>query len=233
MNNLFDQIKILKSNRHYRLGDLIFCSGYRWEYDRGIILNDNKYQNSFLRTYLESNQCGQEIDAQSLVWAISKHSQNIKTNNKTLYINIRLGDSVMEATGKLRDEKAYGKLLGLFIFYPENLIKQIHLQLQQYPEITEIQFVTALHFGDNDRQNWWKFSEQAVQDNRRRLEPVFEFIKDRFQRPISILPSSDNQIAHIDNDFLTLCNANHIIIDKSNFGELILKVRDLIQNEKK
>ena len=29
MNDLFNKIKIMKSNKHYRLGDLIVCRGLR------------------------------------------------------------------------------------------------------------------------------------------------------------------------------------------------------------
>jgi len=54
MNNLFNQIKIMKSNKHYRLGDLILCRGLRWQHDREIIFSDEQYNNSFLKDYLQS-----------------------------------------------------------------------------------------------------------------------------------------------------------------------------------
>lgn len=228
MNNLFDQIKIMKSNKHYRLGDLILCRGLRWKHDREIIFSDEQYNNSFLKDYLQSRTQNEGVYNQALIECAQKHSKNLNLKNNTLYINIRLGDSVMEPFGKINDEAAYGRAFGLFIFYPEKLMHQISENLTKNPEINNIQFVTALHFGDNEQNNTWRFSQEAVDENRRKMEMYFDFIEKKFKLPLSIIPATENKIKHIDNQFLTLCTAKYVILDGAHFGELIREVRKLI-----
>jgi len=228
MNNLFDQIKIMKSNKHYRLGDLILCRGLRWQHDRQIIFSNKEYENSFLKDYLESRIKNSGIDSQALIECAQKHSKNLNLKDDTLYVNIRLGDSVMEPFGKINDQAAYGRVFELFIFHPEKLMYEIFCILTNNPEINHIQFVTALHFGDNEQNNTWRFSQEAVDENRRKMEKYFEFIEKKFKLPLSVVPATKNQIKHIDNDFLTLCTAKHVILDGAHFGELIATVRNLI-----
>ena len=226
--NLFDQIKIMKSNKHYRLGDLILCRGLRWQHDREIIFSDEQYNNSFLKDYLQSRTQSEGVDDQALIGCAKKHSQNLNLKDTTLYINIRLGDSVMNNIGEINSEHAYGRANQLFIFYPEKLIYQISERLTNNPKINNIQFVTALHFGDNEIHNWWRFSQEAVDENRRKMEMYFHFIEKKFKLPLSIIPATENKIKHIDNQFLTLCTAKHVILDGAHFGELIREVRKLI-----
>lgn len=228
MNDLFNKIKIMKSNKHYRLGDLILCRGLRWQHDREIIFSDEQYNNSFLKDYLQSRTQKEGVDDQALIECAQKHSKHLDLNDKTLYINIRLGDSVMNNIGEINAQNAYGRANQLFIFYPEKLMHQISESLTQNPDINNIQFVTALHFGDNEIHNWWRFSQEAVNENRRKMEMYFDFIEKKFKLPLSIIPSTENKIKHIDNQFLTLCTAKHVILDGAHFGELIREVRKLI-----
>jgi len=235
MHNLFDQIKILKSNKHYRLGDLILCQGLRWQHDRKIILNNEQYEGSFLRTYLESCSSSEAIDTNALVKAVQKSIAKLNLQENTLYINIRLGDSVMEPFGEISGPKTYGLLNELFLYFPDKLLYAVRDKIHNNPNIKNIQFVTALHFGDNEQNNTWRFSQQAVDENRKRLQPIFELIHKHFARRISIQPFPENNIEHIDNDFLTLCTAKHVILERpsevfngGHFAKLITMVRDLI-----
>ena len=228
MNNLFDQIKILKSNRHYRLGDLILCRGLRWQHDREIISSNKEYESSFLKDYLESRTQSEGVDNQALIECVQKHSKNLNLKDDTLYVHIRLGDSVMEPFGKINDKAAYGRAFELFIFYPDKLMYKISDILTQNPKINHIQFVTALHFGNNEQNNTWRFSQEAVDENQRKMEMYFDFIEKKFKLPLSIIPATENKIKHIDNQFLTLCTAKHVILDGAHFGELIREVRKLI-----
>jgi len=230
MNNLFNEIKIMKSNKHYRLGDLILCRGLRWQHDREIIFSDEQYNNSFLKDYLQSRIQNEGVDDQVLIECVRKHSNNLQLKDNTLYINIRLGDSVMEPFGKINDKAAYGRVNKLFIFHPEKLMYQISDTLIQNPKVDSIQFVTALHFGDNEQNNTWRFSQEAVDENRRKMEVYLDFIEKKFKLPLSIIPATENKIKHVDNQFLTLCSAKHVILDGAHFGELIREVRNLILN---
>ena len=81
---------------------------------------------------------------------------------------------------------------------------------------------------DNEIENWWRFSQEAVDENRRKMEIYFDFIKKKFNCDLSVITMLENDIQNIDNHFLTLCIAKHVILDGSHFGELILKARNLI-----
>lgn len=220
----------MKSNKHYRLGDLILCRGLRWQHDREIIFSDEQYNNSFLKDYLQSRIQNEGVDDQALIECVRKHSNNLQLKDNTLYINIRLGDSVMEPFGKINDKTAYGRVNKLFIFHPEKLMYQISDTLIQNPKVDSIQFITALHFGDNEQNNTWRFSQEAVDENRRKMEVYLDFIEKKFKLPLSIIPAAENKIKHVDNQFLTLCSAKHVILDGAHFGELIREVRNLILN---
>jgi len=228
MNNLFDQISILKSNKHYRLGDLILCRGMRWQHDRDIIISSGEYDNSFLKDYLQHRRLDEGLDSDALKISLQKYSTNLQLDERALYINIRLGDSVMNNIGDINAKDAYGRANQLFIFHPDKLMHQILDQLKKFPHINKIQFVTALHFGDNEIHNWWRFSQEAVDENRRKMKKYFEFIEKKFKLPLSVIPPKENKIEHIDNQFLTLCTAKHVILDGAHFGELIATVRNLI-----
>jgi hypothetical protein len=235
MNDLFDQIKILKSNKHYRLGDLILCQGLRWQHDRKIILRNKEYEGSFLRSYLESCSVNEGMDANALINAAQKSISNLNLQDNTLYINIRLGDSVMEPFGEISGPKTYGLLNELFLYFPDKLLYAVQDKIQNNPYLNNIQFVTALHFGDNEQNNTWRFSQEAVDENQKKLELIFELMHKHFALPISIQTSPENQIKHIDNDFLTLCTAKHVVLETpskvfngGHFAKLIAMVRDLI-----
>lgn len=235
MNDLFDQIKILKSNKHYRLGDLILCQGLRWQHDREIILNDKEYEGSFLRCYLESCSVSEGIDRNALIKAAQKSIANLNLQENTLYINIRLGDSVMEPLGEVSGPKTYGLLNELFLYFPDKLLNALKNKINNYPNINHIEFVTALHFGDNEQNDTWRFSQKAIDENRIRFNFIINLIQKHFLQPISIAPSPQDAIQHIDNDFLKLCTAKHLITEMpsqffngGHFSKLINITRDLI-----
>ena len=55
-----EKIKKLKSNKHYRINDLFFGWGIRWESDREKILSDPDYKGTILFDYLSKKK--QELD---------------------------------------------------------------------------------------------------------------------------------------------------------------------------
>lgn len=235
-------IVVLKSNKHYRLGDLILARGERFCHDRDVILRDDEYKGRFLRDYLENRRANshienskhtvmKNIDRKALNASVAKHSKSISTENNILYINIRTGDAVMDPYGNM-DENAYGVKNKLFIFNPEKLLDQIHNKLQNHSEIDTIMVVTAMHFGDNEIPNTrgvktWQYSDKAVDKNIELLEQIFKDIQKTFSLPLTIIPAHKNQARHIDNQFITLCTAKHVIIDGANFGELITTTREI------
>ena len=216
---MFDQIKIFKSNPHYRLGDLLFCKGARWLHDKEVILNNTEYEGSLLRLYLESKGPLNKLNITALKKCINSLKTRVNVNENTLYINMRLGDCVMHS---------YGKSVGLFLYFPDKLYSKIYEKLNQNKEIKKIEIVSALHFGDNEFKKIWQFSEEAVDENRIRFNDIIQTIKVRFNLPISIHQNEKRQVDHIDEDFLTLSLAKHSITDSGGFGDVINIARSIV-----
>jgi hypothetical protein len=219
MKDLFNQIKIFKSNSHYRLGDLIFLKGDRCLHDRKIILNNPEYEGTFLRLYLESKNPFKKIDKNTLKKCIESLKNRVNVYDNTLYVNMRLGDCVMHS---------YGKSIGLFLYFPDKLYSKIYEKLNQNKGIKKIEIVSALHFGDNEFKKIWQFSEEAVDENRIRFNDIIQTIKGRFNLPISIHQNEKRQVDHIDEDFLTLSLAKHSITDSGGFGDVINIARSIV-----
>lgn len=225
--NLFDQLPVMKSNRHYRLGDLIFCKGKRWKYDRDQILNNSEFQDTFLRRYLQSKNPSKKIDENCLKKCAHLFREKVTTTDRTLYINFRLGDVVLDHLGNIGAEKCYGRLLDLFLYNPDKLYSNIK-QILSNQKITNIKIVSALHFGDNDQHGWWQFSEDAVVENKILFNNTCKNIQDLFDLPISIEASEAKNISNIDKDFAILFSAKHVLLDSGGFGDCVNLIRSII-----
>lgn len=220
MTDIFDQIKLMKSNRHYRLGDVILQRGARWKHDRDIILKDSQYDDTILKQYLQRKT--KAIDIITLTNIL--RNRTLKTDNNTLYVNLRLGDCVMSRVNNI-DDNSYGRMHKMFIFHPHELSKRIVNAIDCYKNINNIQIVAVLNFGDNDINNWWKYNDQALLENKKRVNNVLETIDQVCSLPVSIIQSLSNDIQQIDRDFVILSTARHVVIDNSHFGQLINAIR--------
>mgnify|MGYP007071992582 CR=1 FL=1 len=229
-----NEIILLKSNKHYRLADLIFCQGLRAHYDRQIILSDSKYKDSFLKYYLDENfrinPDFEELNSIFLKKSILEFSKNIKTCDDNLYLNIRLGDVVMDEYNNINTVYSHGVINNTFIFNEAKIIRLISKKIKLNPFIKSISFVMALHFGNNDIYGLWGFNQEALDENFKRLNSILKKIEEKFNLPISLLLPSGNSIKVIDNHFITLCTAKNVIIDGSGFGDLITKSRQILKN---
>lgn len=223
--DLASLIPILNSNKHYRIGDLIFKKGLRWRLDRDKILRSPDYDNTFLKKYLLSVDDDESINKQVIAKLISRSKKNLNLDDETLYINMRIGDCVMEPFGEINSDKSYAHVHELFIFYPDQLLAKIKEKIQNFPEINKIKFIGAMHFGDNEKNNTWRFSQEAVDENKLRLNKIFYDISDIFNIQVSVNQSTGIDLIDIDNDFMSLCSAKHVVLDGASFGKLIKAVR--------
>ena len=228
LDSIIEDINIYKSNRHYRLGDVILQRGLRWTHDRDVILNDSIYDNSFLKTYLY--HCNRDtIDDHALLKAVEEHTRNIGTLDNHLYLSIRTGDVLMTPEGKYDIKNCHGTGYRSFLLNPELLYEKI-ITVKTATNIKSIQLITAMHFGDNEKHNTWRYNDEIVQKNKVHLLEILQYINEN----INLTITHDNNkhltaIQQIDHDFLTLCTAKHIITEGTHFGELIMKIRNLIK----
>ena len=84
-------IKILRTNSIYRVTDIIFRKGIRWEQDRKSILTEPLYKNTILYDYL--SQMNHEEDLETFKRVVIHHQQKYELPSpNTLVVHLRLGD---------------------------------------------------------------------------------------------------------------------------------------------
>lgn len=219
----FDNIAIFKSNRHYRFGDIVLAKGNRFEHDRSIILSDPAFQNTILHEYLENKDSTQEVDLNLLKKIVCDRGNDVATDDNILYVNLRLGDSIMK--GVVNSHDTYAQKWGMFAHYRETLYDQITKHTSQHKHILKIQIISALHFGDNDHLGIWRFDESLIAKNRAVFNDIKTHIQKEIELPVIVIKNHKDQIRHIDEDFLILCCAKNVIVDRGGFGDVINLVR--------
>jgi len=229
-DSIIEDINIYKSNRHYRLGDVILQRGLRWAHDRDVILNDSVYDDSFVKTYLRHYNCDHNtIDDLALLKAVREHTGDIDTLDDYLYLSIRTGDVLMTPEGKYDIKKCHGIGYGSFLLNSNLLYEKLET-IKTTTNIESVQLVTAMHFGDNEKHDTWRYNDEIVQKNKAHLLKILQYINENINLTIT---HNNNQhltmIQQIDHDFLTMCTAKHIITEGTHFGELIMKIRNLIK----
>ena len=156
------------------------------------------------------------------------YSDTINPSDRTLYINLRLGDVVMKNTGEINHPECYGKSRGTFLYKPEKLYDMVTDIVNLNKQINNICLVSALHFGDNEMYNIWKWSQVAEDENYKLLDPIIYKLKKITNRTITCCETMESDIKTIDDHFLTLCLAKHVIVDNTFFGTVVSNLRQQI-----
>tara|TARA_Y100000310_G_C20547700_1_gene746434 strand:- start:182 stop:961 length:780 start_codon:yes stop_codon:yes gene_type:complete len=214
----------MKSNRFYRFGDLIFARGRRWENDRKIILKNSNYKNSLLRVILEAADIKEVItkDKLSEICQNYIYPKSFSEFENILNIQIRTGDVVANPQGII------GKHRGRKIHYisnPEKLLFDIDKYLNVNKKINSINIITAMHFGDNDVHDIWRFNKTLLEKNKQLIYKIFYKINKEFDLPITVEKSHECDIKNTDSNFLKLCYSKDVILDHSAYCDLIRLVR--------
>lgn len=199
---LKENVKVLKHNKNYRFSDLFFRYGIRWEHDRDVVLNDVKFKNSILRKYLE--QKTKEEDYPTLKNIINNFisKNNIKLPKPSdLVIHLRCGD-IFDPILYLQKDPGYIKAI-LQVDLIENLFKNKNKIFTN--EIDSVNMVTALHFGANELNGNYFYSEQAYDNSMKVLE--------YFQEKINQIGYKLNIISNknFDLDLCYMSRSNHFV----------------------
>ena len=205
---LFQQIKILKSNKHYRFSDLILCRGIRWAQDRQTILKKDKYKGTILRKYLEKERRItikspprlRELHEIILQHAFENNFERPKHNSLTL--PLRLGDITEEKERYARS-----------ILLSENLLQNI--QKSKLPIPKTIYIVSALHYGANDINNKYFYSEESYKKNLELFTKIYEKLSVLGSK--IIIKSSKN----VDKDICFIARSHFVYPSQSRMTELI------------
>lgn len=197
-------VETLKNNSVYRLSDLIHRKGIRWEQDRATILEDAQYCNTVLYDYLTKMRF--EDDWQVFEAVVVEHSKKYTTPAESdLVVHLRLGD-IMEDSDEFRNRsyEKYQRVYGEFdLKIPKN--------------VTRVAIVTALHFGANELNNRYFFTDTA---QARSLEILALFRSKLVARGVQVdIQSSSN----VDEDFCFLASSKLFVKSYSAMSDLVEK----------
>ena len=223
MSQAVDRIRVLKSNKFYRVGDLIFKKGVRWERDRETVLSDDSFKGTILRSYL-SNIDNSEGSANIgvLCDSISQFCNLKKITTpprNSLSIQLRTGDLVGWP----------GVRANCYIFCIDHLLHAIEKHVDRNPSINEICIVTAMHFGDNEINDQYYFTQDQLDKNKLLINNLLDKIAKKFENiSLSVYHRPDmSDLEFIDAQLCYLVKSLNLILDRGGgFSSVIREARD-------
>jgi len=204
------EVKILKNNCHYRIGDLVLRDGLRWKKDRRAIMSDSIYKKSILGEYLSKLKGKANFKLLAKICE-SRRSGGVPDNQ--LLIHIRAGDIALEPK---RHESC-------FMFNLEKLIESIEKKTTK--EIKKIKIITALHYGSNEDNGAYFFSNKSYKRNIETLDSIVSLIQSKLKISAGIDEAGLEGVELIDDHFLKLTGAKNVLIDHGSFGKVVKQVR--------
>ena len=205
MKQLIDlqKVSILKENQTYRIGDIFFGTGIRFQRDSDSILTDPQYKSTILFDYLQDKQKERDISTMQKVidHHIDLHNYPTPGENE-LVIHLRLGDILQ-----------HKKTINYYHETYDRLNKKIN-----FKDFSKISIVTALHFGsfsNHPKGPKFMFSEKAQEESFTVLRCVESQIN-AAGHSVNLI-SSDN----IDKDFCYMVKSRWFIKSQGGFSRLI------------
>jgi len=196
------QVKILRNNSVYRISDLVFRRGVRWERDRETILTQDKYRNSILYNYLCNMRT--ENDFRALKQSADKFVENSRVTvpgERDLVVHMRLGDIADIAHRYQKARKVYRDLYG-----------KVRINLDDFDRVI---VVTALHFGANNLVNKFHYSEKAENKSLNMLR-TFLLYNISIGKEVSVL-SNENP----DLDFAFMVQSKLFVKGQTGMSDLV------------
>jgi hypothetical protein len=209
------KIQILRNNEIYRVSDVLKFGNKHMVVK--TIMDDAKYRDSILYKYLNIRK-PDVPQIPILLDCIQKHVQDNKIaaiDDSSLVVHLRSGDAY----------KQFG--LGNNIICLQ-LRKHITSKLLQCPWITNIIFVTAMHFGGNPDSSIYDFKDtkrfcfnSCIYE--KNIMSLYQFLQTiPTSLPYDIISNKD-----IDYDLCILVTCKNFLPTLGGFSQLILKLRHL------
>ena len=223
--DLIKKVRILESNKIYRIGDLVYCRGpKRWLKDRVMILSEKKYKNTILYNYLNNININEDAKNtnEGVHWDIlinsikrfyNRELNSTEDEKNELFINIRSGDIVTD--------NQWHK--SCFLFNHDKLVEKV--DKKYCDKIKKITIFTAMHYGSDEIDNRFFFNNYNYNLNVNFLSIIFEKLYNKFKCPIDVYSSNSSNIKFIDESFAKLIFAKACIVDHGGFAKLISEVR--------
>lgn len=204
---LIDKIKILKQNKFYRIADLFYKTGNRWERDRNEILGNPVYKDTILYDYLTQKKSDKDF---SLFRNIAmQHSTKYSDQPKAteLVFHLRLGDAFDPSAKDRVSNRINWSRNQYKVFFRRN--RSI---LKKHDEVT---IVTAMHFGPDKLTGNYYYSDECYNENIKFLNYFSKRLND-FGCKINIV-SNEN----IDEDICYVIQAKHFVPGMSKLSTLL------------
>mgnify|MGYP001163700916 CR=1 FL=1 len=200
-------IKILKQNKFYRIADLFYRDGNRWEHDRKEILKNPIYKNTILYDYLSQKTTESDFNLFKKIALSHANKYETKPKHDELVFHLRLGDA-FDKNGKDRiNNRIDWSRLQYKVFFRRNR--------EMLEKLDEVTVVTAMHFGPDEFTGNYYFSQDCVDESISFLN-YFSQRLNKFGCKIKII-SNEN----IDQDICYIMQAKHFVPGMSKFSTLL------------
>jgi hypothetical protein len=207
------ELKVLKENQFYRFSDLFFKTGIRWKSDRDVILEKDEYKHTILRKYLEQkNSCQDFITLKKITREYSQaHNPKLPVSSE-LVIHLRCGDIFDDTTPDFKRVSSQNTLIDNMLNRDRNHIFN--------NEINKVSIVTALHFGANELNKKYFYSDKIYNEN-------IIFLKG-FENKINDLGYELNLVSNndFDLDFCYMVNSKHFVKSISRNSNIVKRCSD-------
>jgi len=209
-NDLINKIKVIKSNRDYRIADVINKGGFKWEHSRSELLTNNTYTDTILYKYLTHSEFNDTVNL-VLLKEILINQKNDKgydiPNDNELVIHLRLGDWIDRPETYLK----------------KNYIEFINKYVNTYKNINKITFVTCFSYGNFFESGYWIYTEEKHKQNIIMVGDLFNIIINVYNNyDINVVSNTD-----IDKDLVYCVYSKYFIQDVGGFSELIQQLRNI------
>lgn len=208
---MIENIKILKHNSDYRVADIVYKRGERWEHSAEMVLTKPKYNGTILQKYLKINGIYNPTNLPLLLQIIKEYKSPIPSNNE-LVIHLRLGDVVVHNW-----------------FLNKDYISLIRNMLQQHNNINKLTFVTCFAYQEWSQESLhlrknaqlWKYTDEHQEKNVAKVTKLFNNIKNTFPNLELNIYSNYN----IDLDICYCVFSKYFISDDGGFSKLLLTLQ--------
>lgn len=203
-DRLVAKIVTLKSNPHYRMADVFYSRGFRFQDSAEKVLALPEFDGTILKTYLIENG-GYESQNLPLLLEILRRIAFQKSYpspaEDELVIHVRAGDVVQHDW-----------------FLKEDLVAKV----AGFP-VRKCSLAICFAFQEWVERGWWLFSEEKLQTNITMVTTVLEKL-------INSHPAIDFDVVSnrdVDRDLVYMVMARHFVRDQGGFSDLICDLRSL------
>ena len=219
---LINRIPLFKSNRHYRVGDLVLQKDNRWQLDSDIVAKKSEFSGSILQEYF-SSLSGTKADFKLLNKIIDNYIERKQiqiANDSEVVIHLRAGDSLAKSKhDATHAPKVYNTLNAL------EVIEQIDSKFDTPPY--KIILTVAMNFSDDDLTSMYQFEKWKLVVNRKLIANFISELQQTYPTT-EIQLFSDGSLSVIecvDYDLCLLSRSKNVITDFGGFSGVVKRLQ--------